>query len=273
MTCPPLTCPVCSHPLERAGRSWACAARHSYDVGRHGYVDLLPHGHGRSGRTGDSRDMIEARGRFLDAGHYEPLRDAIASHAAAATGGAGVVVLEAGCGDGYYLAAAGAAVGGACVFGFDLSPHALRAAARRCRGCTLFMNDVSHRICLPDASVDLLLDIFAPRNAAEFARVVRPGGALLVVVPGAAHLRELGALLPIGAAPDKVAAVTTLFADSFDVAGHDALEYTMSLGREGLANLLGMTPGAWHADVAREELPESAEVTAAFELLVLRRRP
>lgn len=259
--------------MERAGRSWSCAGRHSFDMNRHGYVDLLPHGHGRSGRTGDSREMIEARGRFLDAGHYAPLRDAIASHAAAATGGAGVVILEAGCGDGYYLAATAAAVDSACVFGFDLSPHALRAAARRYPDCTLFIGDVSHRICLPDASVDVLLDIFAPRNAAEFARVVRPGGTLLVVVPGAAHLRELAELLPIGAAPDKVGTVTALFADAFDVAGHEVLENAMSLGRDGLADLLGMTPGAWHANVAREELPESAEVTAAFELLVLRRRP
>jgi 23S rRNA (guanine745-N1)-methyltransferase len=290
--CAHLVCPVCSAPLARQAGTWRCGGGHSFDAGRHGVVDLLPHGHGRSRRTGDSRDMIAARQRFLDAGHYAPLRDALAEHAAEALAHTRhAVILDAGCGDGYYLAAATTAAGAACGYGFDISPWALRAAARRCRGCTLFVNDVAHRICLADASVDLLINVFAPRNAAEFARVLRPGGRLLVVVPAAQHLAELRQLMAIGAAPDKAATIRAMFAADFEEASHGSLVYPMRLTDGDVANLLAMTPAAWHTgdraarqraeagkqeqeqeqSAGRDELPAGV-VTAGFEVLALRRR-
>jgi 23S rRNA (guanine745-N1)-methyltransferase len=44
---------------------------------------------------------------------------------------------------------------------------------------------------LNDASIDVVLNIFAPRNFAETARVLRPGGWLTLVYPEANHLIEL----------------------------------------------------------------------------------
>src|SRR5665811_2236368 len=46
-------------------------------------------------------------------------------------------------------------------------------------------------MCIRDSSASLILDIFAPRNAPEFRRVLRPDGALLVVTPSPRHLQEL----------------------------------------------------------------------------------
>jgi 23S rRNA (guanine745-N1)-methyltransferase len=285
--CPPLLCPVCTAPLAEAQQAYRCANGHSYDRSRHGYVDLLPHGHGRSNRTGDTRAMIAARERFLDAGHYAPLRDAVVrlvtrhrsmdrdeAGSASSDPVRGPVVLESGCGDGWYLSGVTAALGaGTCGFGFDISPWALRAAARRCRDCTLFLNDVSHRICLPDASVDFVLDIFAPRNAAEFRRVLRPDGVLLVVIPGAAHLRELGGELAIGAAPDKRSATLSALQSHFELHHVEMLEYSMALNAAALTDLLGMTPSAHHARSEADPVPAGGAgartVTASFELLVL----
>jgi 23S rRNA (guanine745-N1)-methyltransferase len=43
-----------------------------------------------------------------------------------------------------------------------------------------------------DAAFDLVISIFAPKNFAETARVLAPGGWLAVVYPGPNHLAELG---------------------------------------------------------------------------------
>lgn len=46
-------------------------------MAKEGYVNLLPVQHKRSRDPGDSAEMMQARRAFLDAGHYQPLRDAI----------------------------------------------------------------------------------------------------------------------------------------------------------------------------------------------------
>jgi 23S rRNA (guanine745-N1)-methyltransferase len=268
-----LTCPICAAPLAKRQRALYCAAGHSFDVSRHGYVDLLPHGHGRSGKEGDTPAMLAARTRFLDAGHYDFLRDALADAAAAALGtGAEGALLEAGCGDGYYLAGAAEAAGDAGVFGFDIAPHALRAAARRLPDGSFFVNDVSHRICMADASVACLLNVFAPRNAAEFARVTAPGGTLLVAVPAGEHLQELSPLLAIGAAPEKAASVTERMKGIFMLEEQRSLRQVVTLAPHELADLLAMTPSARHRQVSQAELPAApVDVTASFELLTFSR--
>ena len=236
--------------------------------------------------------MIAARGRFLDSGHYHPLRDALAErvlvHLRTPPGSAQSVVLDAGCGDGYYLAAvldrvsegdsdggdaraAGVDVG-VQGYGCDISPPALRAAARRCPGATLFLNDITHGICLADSAVDVLLNVFAPRSASEFARLVRPGGLLLVVIPRERHLGEMADLLPIGMATDKRAGVEAMFAGAFDLTDATPLEYAVELSGDDVANLLAMTPGAFHGAVAGARPPGDLEVTAAFDVLSFRRR-
>jgi 23S rRNA (guanine745-N1)-methyltransferase len=299
-----LACPVCREPLRLRGRTLACPRGHAFDFNRHGFADLLPHGHGRSGRTGDTGAMVAARSRFLDRGHYAPLRDAVARQVAdraaarrrQGEGGRPMVIVEAGCGDGYYLCACadaaagaapreqgddgrGAAEAGVACYGFDVSPEALRAAARRCRRCTLFVNDVTRRICLQDGAADCLLNIFAPRNAGEFARVVAPGGLLLVVIPGEGHLEELRPLLPIGMAPDKLEQTLALLDGPFELQGRDSLAWSMALGGEDVADLLRMTPAAWHlpeegaAAGAAGDAVVPGTVRAAFELLALTRRP
>jgi 23S rRNA (guanine745-N1)-methyltransferase len=287
-TCTAMTCPVCGAALQERERSLHCAAGHTYDRNRHGYVDLLPHGHGRSALSGDTRAMIAARQRFLDAGHYDPLAQAIADRATAwlrervrREPAHRPAVLDAGCGDGCYgarLAAAAAAAGiGPCLYGLDISRWALRAAARRAVHDELFLNDVRHRICLADASVDCLLNIFAPRNAAEFARVLRPGGLLLVVIPDRAHLAELAAAIDLlGHAPDKPATTRALFAADFEEREAAHIRFDLALSAGALNDLLRMTPNAWHLEdavVAAAAALAPLHVTASFELLLLRRAP
>ena len=197
-----LICPVCGEHLFEADRSLRCARGHTFDRAREGYVHLLPAGHGRSKLQGDTREMVEARRRFLERGHYEPVSRAINAYAKqqlCARGGSerALTMVEAGCGEGYYLGHLAQSVPPAphgqehCFIGLDLSKEALRRAARTYESVCFLVNDIKHRICIADGCVDLLLDVFAPRNPDEFKRIMRPNGLLVVTIPQEDHLTEL----------------------------------------------------------------------------------
>ncbi|HUG39409.1 MAG TPA: methyltransferase domain-containing protein [Longimicrobiales bacterium] len=274
------TCPICDRPLSLEGRSYRCEAGHAFDRAREGYVDLLPVGHGRSGITGDTAAMARARQRFLARGHYGRLVDRIVAlvleHAggrrAATPGDRGrFVVAEAGCGSGHYIGAVADALGEAACFGFDVSRDALRLAARARPAVRFAVNDVRHRVCLPANSTDVLLDVFAPRNVAEFARVLRPDGLLLVVVPGERHLAELRGRLPLlGIEPEKRERTLAQLAPQLEPAWEEALEWEAHLAGDDVADLVRMSPSAFHLDHAGiDTATGDARVTLSFLLLGL----
>src|SRR5690606_34545949 len=78
-----LRCPVCGADMEHDGHSLRCDRRHTFDIARQGYVDLLPAGHGRHTIEGDTREMIDARARVLEAALFEPLAACVAAIASA----------------------------------------------------------------------------------------------------------------------------------------------------------------------------------------------
>jgi len=79
MDLPVFICPVCSSPLSRAGRSYSCAGKHSYDISKEGYVNLLLANQKQSREPGDSKEMLDARRSFLNKGYYKPLARSAAS--------------------------------------------------------------------------------------------------------------------------------------------------------------------------------------------------
>lgn len=185
-----LCCPVCGGALTREANRYACAAGHSFDLAREGYVNLLPANRQHSKAPGDDREMAAARTRFLDGGWYAPLRDALRALVTP-----GCVLLDAGCGEGWYTQAlAQAVLPGGRAAGVDLSKPSVKKAARRCPDAEFAVGTVYHLPVAP-ASVDVLVDCFSPLAAAEFARVLRPGGRFLYVVPGPKHLWELKQVL------------------------------------------------------------------------------
>ncbi|WP_053659298.1 MULTISPECIES: putative RNA methyltransferase [Micromonospora] len=77
-----LRCPVCGDPLAEVtagtARALRCPRRHSFDIARQGYVNLLA---GRAPHVGDTAEMIAARADFQAAGHYDVISDALAAAA------------------------------------------------------------------------------------------------------------------------------------------------------------------------------------------------
>src|SRR5258707_14594082 len=126
-----LLCPVrsCHMALVREERRLVCSRRHSFDVARTGYVNLLQPQERRSNQPGDTAAAVEARRRLHDRGVTGPLLHAIAEISAARPSD---IVLDAGCGDGFYLGAL-ARQTGCSAHGVDISVPAIDAAARRYR--------------------------------------------------------------------------------------------------------------------------------------------
>ena len=232
------SCPLCHAPLSRSDNHYSCPQRHQFDLAKEGYVNLLPVQFKRSRDPGDSAEMMQARRAFLDAGHYQPLRDAIAErlrHYAPTD------LLDIGCGEGYYTHAFAAIASRS--WGLDVSKPAIRAAAKRYPQVN-FCVASSQRLPFSDASFDAVVRIYAPCNAEELARVVRPGGWVITATPGPRHLLELKGLIY-----DEVRlhAPHTEQLDGFVLQQSIALGYQMQLqGSEAVA-LLQMTPFAWRA--------------------------
>ena len=266
-----LRCPVCGAGLTVGERALRCASGHAFDIARQGYAGLLT-GDARTG-TADTAAMVAARAEFLDGGHFAPLTELIAARAAERAP-AGGCVLDAGAGTGHYLRAVLDRLPGRPGIALDLSKHALRRAARAHPRIGALTWDVWRPLPVRDGTVGVLLNVFAPRNAAEFHRVLRPDGVLIVVTPAERHLEELvGPLELLTVDPRKSERVAGTVGRRFRAAGTWPLEVPMRLTRPQVAALVGMGPSAWHTDpeAVRERVDALAEpvpVTAACEVRV-----
>lgn len=226
-----------------------CERGHRFDRARQGYIHL---GTGRKLPDGDTADMVAARVSFLEAGHYEPLRTAIAE----AVPEDARLIVDVGAGPGYYLTAALDKAPNASGLAIDVSKAALKRAARTRAEAVLA--DAWAELPLRDGSVDVLLNVFAPRNGAEFARVLTKDGVLVVVTPNADHLRELReayGLLEVDPAKDERVAQTL---KAFQLTASRDLRWPMRLSEHETRALVGMGPNAFHT-----QLPTAAAETTA----------
>jgi 23S rRNA (guanine745-N1)-methyltransferase len=254
---------VCRGGL-RGGRTLQCDAGHSFDVAREGYVNLLLAQQRRSRRPGDSDEMVAARRRFLATGAYDPLTDALARVVAGEGPGA---VLDVGCGDGRHTRRLEASV----VAGVDVSRRAVALAARA-HASGWYAVASAADLPVATASVDVALDVFGPVVAAELARVLRPGGAVVAAHPGSGHLAALRALVYADARPHDVKPPLRDAPEWFETAGSEAVTFPVVVADAAvLADLFAMTPYRWHAppDMA-ERLADAARrpFTCAADVVI-----
>lgn len=231
-------CPLCQAALMHNSTYFYCPQGHQFDRAKEGYVNLLPVQHKRSRDPGDNTDMIQARRAFLDAGHYQPLRDDICARLRSL---APAALLDIGCGEGYYTHAF--AETARETFGLDVSKTAIRIAAKR-YPAVQFCVASSQRLPFDNNSLDAVVRIYAPCNPEELARVIRPGGKVITATPGPRHLMELKGLLY-----DEVRlhAPHSEQLPGFRLVDSEALAYPMTLSGTEAAALLQMTPFGWRA--------------------------
>lgn len=245
----PLLCPLCSASLVPSDKRLACSSGHSFDAARQGYFNLLV-GKGTAFEA-DSAAMVEARFNFLAGGHYLPLAEAVAAAVVPCLSHENAAVLDSGTGTGHYLrhlldtaAAQGTRLAAA---GLDISKFALRRAARLNPEAVNLVWDIWQPLPLADNSVDAVTVVFAPRNAAEFARVLRPEGRLVVVTPRPGHLADLAAVAGMLAIEEgKDARLADAMSRHFDAGEGTDVEIPLALALRDAADLAFMGPAGHH---------------------------
>ena len=253
-----LLCSVrdCRLPLVRDDKRMVCGRGHSFDVARSGYINLLQPQDRRSKQPGDTVDAVNGRRRLHDLGVTGPLLDGIAAMLPASPSD---VVLDAGCGDGFYLGSLAARCGFEA-HGVDISLPAVDAAAKRYPACEWIVANADLFVPYADASFSVVMSITARMNAPEFRRVLRDGGHLLVAIPAPDDLIELR-----GAGRDRVERTVETFAGGFVLEDQRRITTTAVLDAGAVQDVL-------HSIYRplRRDTPGEMRVTFSLDVLRLR---
>ena len=190
---PFLRCPICHGAMEKREGSLVCLPsgekqkRHCFDISKRGYVNLdLSHSGG-----GDGKELVQARTTFLSTGAYAPISDEINALLLRYADHTGLIV-DAGCGEGYYTCRMADALPEALVIGLDLSKAAIDHASRvPSQNPAAFLVGGIFDLPIRDGTATAITNIFAPCAEEEFLRVLRPGGVLILAGAGKDHLMGL----------------------------------------------------------------------------------
>ena len=229
-----LTCPICKQPLVREDKTYLCPNRHSFDLARQGYVNLLTVQQKHSLHPGDTRQQVLSRREFLEGGFYAPIRDALCRLAEKERG----PILDVGCGEGYYSTYLAQHLG-AALTGLDISKEAVRCAAAKYKNARWLCASAAH-LPVADNSVGLLTSLFALTVPEEFHRVLKKDGAFLQILAAEDHLLGLKSVIyPQLTHKEKF---TTPDLPGFQLEESVPLRFSFTVEGAQVQNLLSMTP-------------------------------
>jgi 23S rRNA (guanine745-N1)-methyltransferase len=267
-----LACPMDGLPLTREQGSWRCSTGHSFDIARQGYINLLPVQNKRSKDPGDSKEMVLARQAFLSAGYYQPIADAVSDLVnASVPADRTASILDAGCGEGYYLRAitktrstnSGSPLH---LTGLDISKWAVIAAARQDKNADWIVGSNANLPLLP-ASQDIILCMFGFPVYQEFNRVLTADGILIKVDAGPDHLIELREVIYPSI---KAANQPEDTPPGFTLLEQRTLRYTIKLSSQmQISRLLTMTPHLYRINAegrARAEALSEISLTVNVQI-------
>lgn len=253
--CTILICPVCQNPLRLQEKYYACLNKHTFDIAKQGYVNLLLSHEKSSLAPGDSKEMVKSRVDFLNKAYYAPIAQSlyacIEKNLSINTPKMQHIA-DIGCGVGYYLADLKKQIdskelGNARYIGIDISKEAVHCASRDYKAISWI---VGSAVKLPFApqSLDVLISVFSPLYIQQMHRVLSPEGQMIVVTPNENHLIELRQHLfdeikEIDS--DKLLDKTQ---SHFELIKETPLTYMAHLSSSAdITNLLKMTPFYWRS--------------------------
>lgn len=272
---PDFICPVCRNKLIQDGKTLKCEKNHSYDISRHGYVNLLMSNVSSLKRHGDDKAMVRARQLFLDRGYYIPLCCEL-EKLAIKYSDASVSLLDVGCGECWYTSSIRKALENSgkhiCAVGIDISKYALMAAHARDDAIRTAVASVSS-LPIKDNSCDIILNVFAPLNELEFFRVLKPAGILIRVVPMEKHL--WGLKCAVYDTPYENPSVEAEIS-GFEVIETSQIKYKITVApHEDIAALFMMTPYYYKtgaSDQAKLNKLTSLDTDIEFDIIVYKKK-
>jgi 23S rRNA (guanine745-N1)-methyltransferase len=271
-----LECPHCGGDLRVNGASLICSRGHTANIARQGYVSLL--GRDSGTHTADDAEMVAARTRVQEAGLFEPLAAAMAEclREPSLAGVPGAVV-DLGSGPGYYLAAALEALPGRSGLAIDNSKYAARRAARCHERAAAVVADIWDGLPVRSGSAAAVINVFAPRNGDEIARILAPGGRLVVATPEPGHLAELAEPFSmISVDPEKEERLERSIAGVGGRLRDEVVTWLMEVSPAQATDLVAMGPSAGRlgeegADAALAQLDFPLAVTGSVRVTVVER--
>ena len=267
-----MICPICGKPLTRVEKSYCCIKRHSFDLAKQGYVNLLPVQNKKSLHPGDTKEMLVARREFLNSGIYMPICNAVTKKSAELMHGIEKPqIVDIGCGEGYYTTAIKNAVGECSCMGIDISKDAVRMACSRSKEIVWAVATAG---CLPveDNSTQLITAMFSLISKDEYTRILQKGGYIIEVIAGNNHLIELKHIIydEVYKQDKKPAYIS----DKFKEISVEEQEFSFTLDNAQLKNLLMMTPHLWRIKKENREKLEQTDkltLTAHYWIRVLKK--
>lgn len=226
-----LACPACGQLLSRTGDDLACANGHRINVNRKGCLNVL------SAQVDScyDADLFAARRRVFDAGCYNAVADAIEALLPAG----GHRILDAGCGDGWYLNTLLTRHADWCGAGVDISRDAIFQATNHPCTALWCVGDL-RRLPFQEGSFTAVLDVLTPANYDEFRRVLTPDGLLVKVYPGSGYLKELRAAR--GLSPYEEGQVDAYLREKAAIVAETRVTVTHKVSDELWRDFVWMTP-------------------------------
>ena len=259
-------CPICQENLTLVETSLKCYNRHSFDLAKFGYVNLVPQ---IKQSANYNKENFQNRQQILEAGFYqailEDVSDLLASSETFTT------VLDIGCGEGFYSRKLQESHSDKTFYAFDISKDSVQIAAKSEPNWAVnwFVGDLA-RLTIKDASMDILLDIFSPANYGEFHRVLSKDGILIKVIPTENHLKEIRQKVQDQLTNKDYSNqdIKNHFQEHFTILSSQTASLTKTITAEQLKALLSMTPLLFHVNQSKIDWSDLTEITIEAEILV-----
>ena len=259
-------CPICQEKLTLVESSLKCYNRHSFDLAKFGYVNLVPQ---IKQSANYDKENFQNRQQILEAGFYHAILEAVSD--LLANSETSTTVLDIGCGEGFYSRKLQESHPDKTFYAFDISKDSVQIAAKSEPNWAVnwFVGDLA-RLPIRDASMDILLDIFSPANYGEFRRVLSKDGILIKVIPTKNHLKEIRQKVQDQLTNKNYSNqdIKNHFQDYFTILSSQTASLTKTITTEQLQALLSMTPLLFHIDQSKIDWSNLTEITIEAEILV-----
>ena len=259
-------CPICQENLTLVESSLKCNNRHSFDLAKFGYVNLVPQ---IKQSVNYDKENFQNRQQILEAGFYQAILEVVSD--LLANSESTKTILDIGCGEGFYSRKLQESHPEKTFYAFDISKDSVQIAAKSEPNWAVnwFVGDLA-RLPIKDASMDILLDIFSPANYGEFRRVLSKDGILIKIIPTKNHLKEIRQKVQDQLTNKDYSNqdIKEHFQERFTILSSQTASLTKTITANQLQALLSMTPLLFHIDQTKIDWSQLTEITIEAEILV-----
>ena len=257
-----LACPKCHTSFTLEGHSVRCEQGHVYNLAKKGSLYFL----NKKIESDYTKTMLSHRQQMIQTEMYTPMLEAIAKHLDNVDG-----LLDVGCGEGSFLQKLAIQANSQVNIGFDISKEGIELATNQALTALWLVADLTN-LPIQNQSMSHILNIFSPSHYHEFARVLKPKGKLIKIIPGPLYLKELRERVLGGTEKETYSneKVYERFKQELTLVSEEKITYQFDIPTSHYEDFLYMSPLHWQASATqREEIKKHPIKTITIDVLVL----